>query len=59
MRGDFGMNRMDRRQHERRQAALNEWRALGRRADDRKRLENARIADWLRKFDEFRMARGG
>jgi len=55
------MNRefIERRQHERRQAALNQWRALGRRAADRKRLENARIADWIRKFDEFRMARGG
>lgn len=44
----------ERRQIERREHALTEWRKLGRRADDRKRLETARLVEWKRKFDAAR-----
>jgi hypothetical protein len=48
------MNFHERRIAERRADALRDWRAAGRRAADSKRLENARIADWMRRFDAAR-----
>lgn len=45
------MNFAERQIEDRRRAALNEWRALGRRARDRQRFDNERIAHWMARFD--------
>jgi hypothetical protein len=48
------MNFAERRIAERRHDALADWRRAGRRAADSKRLENARITQWMRRFDAAR-----
>jgi hypothetical protein len=48
------MNMIERRQAERRADSLRDWRAAGRRAADKKRLDNARIAHWFAIFDAAR-----
>jgi hypothetical protein len=44
----------ERRQAERRDHALAAWRALGRRAGDKRRVDNARVAHWLARFEYAR-----
>lgn len=49
----------DRRRHERREAALAGWRALGKQAkrtrDRRGQFERARISGWVARFDAARV----
>jgi hypothetical protein len=48
------MNMIERRQAERRQGALESWRKLGRRLEDRKRHDNLRVDAWISRFHECR-----
>lgn len=48
------MNFAERQIADRRSASLSAWRSLGRRAQDRKRYDNARIAHWMERFDAAR-----
>ena len=50
------MNFAERQQHDRRRAALAGWRALGRRAEDRRAFDNSRVRTWLARFDAARAA---
>jgi hypothetical protein len=50
------MTYAERQQADRRATAIADWRRLGRRAEDRRRFDNARVAAWLDTFHAARAA---
>jgi hypothetical protein len=50
------MTYAERQVADRRKAAITEWRALGRRAEDRRRYDNVLVSFWLDRFHAARMS---